>query len=56
MPLVEFTATLSIAAAPAQTWQAIVDPLLASQYHWAPLRILEPARGGRISYGTEETE
>ncbi|HWL53015.1 MAG TPA: SRPBCC domain-containing protein [Chthoniobacteraceae bacterium] len=52
----EFTAIRSIAATPAEVWQAITDPAQVSQYHLAPLRTMELHPGGKVRYGTDEQE
>jgi uncharacterized protein YndB with AHSA1/START domain len=56
MTPIDFTATRSIAATPSKVWQAIIDPSKVSQYHFAPLRVLEPTKDGKISYGTDDEE
>lgn len=49
----EFSQSLISATPPEEVWLALTDPTRVSEYHLAPLRILEPRKGGRIIYGPE---
>jgi uncharacterized protein YndB with AHSA1/START domain len=51
-----YSQAITVKAAPAEVWRALVDPRLVQEYHLAPLKEIELRENGRIAYGTDNED
>ena len=52
----EFHYTVFIGKPPKEVWNALTQKEFVRQYHLAPLLTLELKKGGKIAYGTKDSE